>query len=121
MLQCSFPRFPKKSFVIKIIIVIHFVLYYYDLQVSYQLKILTTALFSVTMLRKSISKVQWLSLFMLFVGVSVVQLQPVGPPVVQSSEESLPTESPLLVSQTQNPLLGLSAVVASSFCSGFAG
>lgn len=88
-------------------------------QVSYQLKILTTALFSVAMLKKSISKVQWLSLFMLFVGVSVVQLQPVDGPVAQSAEESLPTQN--RSSQTQNPLLGLAAVVASSMCSGFAG
>ena len=80
---------------------------------------MTTALFSVAMLKKSINKVQWLSLFMLFVGVSVVQLQPVDGPVPQSPEESLPTQNTL--SQTQNPLLGLAAVVASSMCSGFAG
>ena len=86
---------------------------------SYQLKILTTALFSVAMLKKSIGKVQWLSLFMLFVGVSVVQLQPVDGPVAQSPEETLSTKTHL--PQTQNPLLGLSAVVASSMCSGFAG
>ena len=75
---------------------------------SYQLKILTTALFSVAMLKKSISKVQWLSLLMLFVGVSVVQLQSVDG-----------ADGP--VSQTQKPLMGLTAVVASSMCSGFAG
>lgn len=86
---------------------------------SYQLKILTTALFSIAMLQKSISKVQWLSLFMLFVGVSVVQLPPVDGPVAQSPEKTLPTQNPL--SQTQNPLLGFAAVVASSMCSGFAG
>ena len=57
---------------------------------------------------------------MLFVGVSVVQLQPVDGPVAQSPEESLPSVSPLK-SQTQNPILGLAAVVASSICSGFAG
>ena len=86
---------------------------------SYQLKILTTALFSVAMLKKSIGSVQWLSLFMLFVGVSVVQLQPVDGPVSQSPEETLPTQNPL--SHTQNPLLGFAAVAASSMCSGFAG
>ena len=86
---------------------------------SYQLKILTTALFSVAMLKKSIGNVQWLSLFMLFVGVSVVQLQPVDGPVSQSPEETLLTQNSL--SETQNPLLGLAAVVASSMCSGFAG
>ena len=76
-------------------------------------------MFSVAMLKKSISKIQWLALFMLFLGVSVVQLQPVDGPVAQSPEESIPTISPL--SQTQNPLLGLAAVVASSLCSGYAG
>jgi len=43
-------------------------------QVTYQLKILTTALFSVTMLRKTLSRVQWMSLLLLFVGVAVVQV-----------------------------------------------
>jgi len=44
--------------------------------VSYQLKILTTALFSVAVLHKILSRLQWLSLILLFVGVAVVQLQP---------------------------------------------
>ena len=64
------------------------------------------------MLKKSISKIQWFSLFMLFVGVSVVQLQPV-------TDKAQSTKSPSL--HSQNPVLGLAAVVASSLCSGFAG
>ena len=56
---------------------------------------------------------------MLFVGVSVVQLQPDDRPVTQSPGEAIPTKSPPL--RTQNPILGLAAVVASSICSGFAG
>jgi len=44
-------------------------------QVTYQLKILTTAMFSVTMLGKQLSKFQWLSMIMLFSGVAIVQLQ----------------------------------------------
>lgn len=43
-------------------------------QVTYQLKILTTALFSVLMLRKSLSRVQWVSLLLLFAGVAIVQV-----------------------------------------------
>lgn len=43
-------------------------------QVTYQLKILTTALFSVLMLRKSLSRVQWFSLLLLFTGVAIVQV-----------------------------------------------
>ncbi|KAJ3071140.1 hypothetical protein HDU98_005788 [Podochytrium sp. JEL0797] len=44
-------------------------------QVSYQLKILTTALFSVLMLKKSLSKTKWISLLILTCGVALVQLQ----------------------------------------------
>ncbi|KAJ3027300.1 UNVERIFIED_CONTAM: hypothetical protein HDU68_004087 [Siphonaria sp. JEL0065] len=44
-------------------------------QVSYQLKILTTALFSVLMLKKSLSKLKWFSLIILTFGVALVQLQ----------------------------------------------
>jgi len=43
-------------------------------QVTYQLKILTTALFSVWMFRKPLSRFQWFSLVVLFAGVSMVQL-----------------------------------------------
>lgn len=45
-------------------------------QVTYQLKILTTAFFSVTMLRRSLSKNQWISLFLLTLGVAFVQVSP---------------------------------------------
>ena len=42
-------------------------------KVTYNLKILTSALFSVTMLGQKLSKRKWLSLIALFVGVTVVQ------------------------------------------------
>ena len=41
---------------------------------TYQLKILTTALFSVCILKKHIQPMQWVSLFLLTVGVALVQL-----------------------------------------------
>ncbi|SCV69023.1 BQ2448_2043 [Microbotryum intermedium] len=44
-------------------------------QVTYNLKILTTALFSVILLRKRLSAKKWLALFFLAAGVGVVQLQ----------------------------------------------
>lgn len=44
------------------------------LQVLYQLKILTTALFSVILLRKALNWLQWVSLTILVSGVSMVQL-----------------------------------------------
>src|SRR5690242_1413207 len=43
-------------------------------QVTYQLKILTTAMCSVLMLGRSLSSRKWLSLLVLVVGVSIVQL-----------------------------------------------
>lgn len=80
-------------------------------QVTYQLKILTTAIFSVFMLRKSLSSVQWISLVVLFIGISIVQLQP---------ENSSSTDSQETLRQ-QRPLLGLFAVFVSCLMSGFAG
>lgn len=44
------------------------------IQVLYQLKILTTAAFSVSMLKKSISLVQWLSLLLLMIGIALVSV-----------------------------------------------
>ncbi|KAJ3278850.1 hypothetical protein HK104_001971 [Borealophlyctis nickersoniae] len=44
-------------------------------QVSYQIKILTTAVFSVVMLRRSLSRLKWAALVLLLVGVALVQLQ----------------------------------------------
>jgi len=76
-------------------------------QVTYQLKILTTAIFSVTMLGKQLSKFQWLSMILLFSGVAIVQVQ-------NSSEKT--SES-----VEQNKLFGLLAVVISCISSGFAG
>ncbi|XP_064604394.1 UDP-galactose translocator-like isoform X2 [Liolophura sinensis] len=77
-------------------------------QVTYQLKILTTAIFSVIMLKKVLSIPQWAALGVLFVGVSVVQLQPSS-----KVEENVAVE--------QRPFIGLFAVIVSCFLSGFAG
>ncbi|RDL39660.1 uncharacterized protein BP5553_04000 [Venustampulla echinocandica] len=43
-------------------------------QILYQLKILTTAIFSVTMLGRALSSKRWIALVLLTVGVAVVQL-----------------------------------------------
>lgn len=43
-------------------------------QVTYQLKIIVTAIFSVTLLRKSLAPRKWLALILLMVGVAIVSI-----------------------------------------------
>ncbi|VDO94263.1 unnamed protein product [Soboliphyme baturini] len=43
-------------------------------QVSYQIKIFTTAIFFVMILKRKLSRCQWFALFLLFVGISMVQV-----------------------------------------------
>lgn len=92
-------------------------------QVTYQMKILTTAAFSVALLRRKVSPTKWLSLFFLAIGVGIVQIQsssghspqrdniPVG-----SAHESAPLHVHIM-----SPLKGFGAVVAACFTSGLAG
>ncbi|XP_006013700.1 CMP-sialic acid transporter [Latimeria chalumnae] len=75
-------------------------------QVSYQLKIPCTALCMVLMLRRSLSKMQWFSVFMLCGGVMLVQWKPAETTKVQVE---------------QNHLLGFGAIAIAVLCSGFAG
>jgi len=58
-------------------------------QVTYQLKILATAVFSVVLLGRSLSPRKWASLFILIVGVAVVQYpQPSEPMDIKSLRET---------------------------------
>jgi len=76
-------------------------------QVTYQLKILTTAAFHVVMLKKQQTARQVQALLVLMVGVSLVQLS--------NSEEKATANS------KQNMLVGLTAVLIACVSSGFAG
>jgi UDP-sugar transporter A1/2/3 len=116
--------------------------------VTYQMKILTTAMFTVLMLKRKISIPQWLSLVVLCAGVAVVQIsarqsaKAVGLNDTIISElllnESSPIETTTLLYETtslipttvvaptsmvpeQNPILGFIAIVIACFLSGFAG
>ncbi|CAK7200068.1 UDP-galactose transporter Gms1 [Sporothrix eucalyptigena] len=55
-------------------------------QVTYQLKILTTVLFSIIMVQRVISPRQWMALVLLTLGVAIVQ-------IAESSPTSLPSRS----------------------------
>lgn len=53
------------------------------MQVTYQLKIPCTALCMVLMLNRSLGRMQWFSIFLLCVGVSLVQWKPAEATKVQ--------------------------------------
>ena len=82
-------------------------------QVTYQLKILTTALFSVLLLRKQLSKLKWLSLVILMFGVTLVQWR--------SEDENLKGNVKDEQRNISKSLVGLIAVLCACFSSGFAG
>ncbi|NP_001411859.1 CMP-sialic acid transporter isoform 2 [Mus musculus] len=115
-------------------------------QVTYQLKIPCTALCTVLMLNRTLSKLQWISVFMLCGGVTLVQWKPAqATKVVPTVPGSMPTVSDSDVSGhvlmrigkqkaalygkvsaltgkvAQNPLLGFGAIAIAVLCSGFAG
>lgn len=78
-------------------------------QVSYQLKILTTAIFSVTLLSRRLGGLQVISLLVLFLGVSFVQIGQLPSTETTSEEDG------------KNGFIGLICVLLACCSSGFAG
>ncbi|KAK7035287.1 hypothetical protein VNI00_012054 [Paramarasmius palmivorus] len=90
-------------------------------QVTYQMKILTTAAFSVLLLRKKLTPAKWLSLFFLAIGVGIVQIQTSsGAPSKNTPVGSAHESAPLHI-HVMSPLKGFAAVTAACFTSGLAG
>ncbi|GJJ12338.1 hypothetical protein Clacol_006579 [Clathrus columnatus] len=108
--------------------------------VTYQMKILTTAAFSVMLLRKKLGSTKWMALFFLAVGVGIVQLQASvgthGRSFVRNPSQAIMSlnntiklgdHEPTLLNgtppstHTMNPLKGFLAVTAACFTSGLAG
>ncbi|KAI1280363.1 UDP-N-acetylglucosamine transporter [Halotydeus destructor] len=81
-------------------------------QVTYQIKILTTALCSVVMLHKRLHVIQWFSLLMLMAGVTLVQWP---------TDQELKATSQAALDNERNQFIGLLAVLTSCFLSGFTG
>ncbi|XP_035211597.1 UDP-N-acetylglucosamine transporter-like [Stegodyphus dumicola] len=79
-------------------------------QVTYQLKILTTAMFSVMILHKRLAITQWLALVLLMIGVALVQM----PASVSAVEENVDHSF-------SSKFLGLFVVLIACFSSGFSG
>jgi UDP-sugar transporter A1/2/3 len=103
-------------------------------QVTYQMKILTTAFFSVILLRKRLSRAKWIALIMLAVGVGIVQIQSTSTSAHVSSgpgahasqsgaslRSEIPEESVVIPVRVMHPLRGFIAVTLACMTSGLAG
>jgi len=103
--------------------------------VTYQLKILTTAFFTVLMMKRRLSVAQWLALMILVAGVAIVQYSAKNDKAVADLTNSTLNSTPFpdLVNTTQmalapakvhekeSPIFGLFCVIVACFLSGFAG
>eukprot|EP01064_Diplonema_japonicum_P016642 TRINITY_DN24641_c0_g1_i1.p1 TRINITY_DN24641_c0_g1~~TRINITY_DN24641_c0_g1_i1.p1 ORF type:complete len:550 (+),score=45.84 TRINITY_DN24641_c0_g1_i1:36-1685(+) len=83
-------------------------------QVTYQLRILTTAICTVAMLGRTLTLQQWVALVILTIGVGLAQLH---------TPSSTPNSSATTVSSTlsSDQASGVAAVLLACFTSGFAG
>mmetsp|Transcript_32873 Transcript_32873/g.78518 ORF Transcript_32873/g.78518 Transcript_32873/m.78518 type:complete len:399 (+) Transcript_32873:353-1549(+) len=84
-------------------------------QVTYQAKLLTTAIVSVIMLQRKYSMKQWVCLTALGLGVAIVVLGAKGDGKDESAEEKKDSAN------EQNLVAGLTAVTVACLCSAFAG
>jgi UDP-sugar transporter A1/2/3 len=92
-------------------------------QVCYQLKILTTALFSALLLQRKFSTMKWLSLVVLTIGVAIVQLSGSGD---QHSEQDSKAATDAVddtngTAAAHTRWVGLVAVLCAACTSGFSG
>ena len=90
-------------------------------QVTYQMKILTTAAFSVALLRKKLTPTKWLSLFFLAIGVGIVQINTTGGHVAPRPSATAVGSAHEFHVHVMSPLKGFGAVTAACFTSGLAG
>ncbi|CAN6656346.1 hypothetical protein TRVA0_029S00210 [Trichomonascus vanleenenianus] len=90
-------------------------------QVTYQMKILTTAFFSVALLKRTLTIRQWVSLLLLVIGIALVQIP--SEAIVQFfSGPTTDKPSDKLASVTDtNQYVGLLAVAVACVLSGLAG
>ncbi|KAI9261131.1 nucleotide-sugar transporter-domain-containing protein [Sporodiniella umbellata] len=87
-------------------------------QVTYQMKIMSTAIFSVVLLGRSLSRDKWFALLLLMIGVTLVQSQSMS---ANNSSNTTQQNADDIILAPQSPLIGFIAVVTSCISSGFAG
>lgn len=98
-------------------------------QVAYQMKIMTTAAFSVALLGKRLSRTKWMALLFLAIGVGIVQVQTATGNTHTTAHLHSHARSEAVGSaaaaapqlHVMNPLKGFAAVTAACFTSGLAG
>ena len=97
-------------------------------QVCYQLKILTTALFSAILLQRKFSPTKWAALVLLTLGVAIVQISGSGDQHSSSAThgdthetEEHRAEAEAAALAHSNRIVGLLAVVCAACTSGFSG
>ncbi|KAG0665194.1 hypothetical protein C6P46_000292 [Rhodotorula mucilaginosa] len=83
-------------------------------QATYQLKLLTTAIFSILFFKHSLSSAKWFSLVLLTVGVAIVQLDTTDTSGGRSKSHRLDAAA-------QDPRKGFAAILAACISSGLAG
>ncbi|ODO06398.1 solute carrier family 35 (UDP-sugar transporter), member A1/2/3 [Cryptococcus wingfieldii CBS 7118] len=99
-------------------------------QVTYQMKILTTAFFSVLLLRKRLTRAKWASLILLAVGVGIVQIQSTSAPAAVHTSHAghehglrseIPPDHNMATERVMHPMRGFIAVTLACLTSGLAG
>ena len=90
-------------------------------QITYQLKILITAMFAVLLLGQKLNARKWLSLIFLVIGVVLVQLNVSGTPPATGTAATSEAAAAAAAAAGNREHIGLLAVVAASCTSGFAG
>ena len=89
-------------------------------QVCYQLKILTTAVFSALMLKRKFSRTKWTAIVILTIGVAIVQSSGSGDDGSGSGGKD-GDDGEALASSSHQRLVGLIAVICAACTSGFSG
>uniref|UniRef100_A0A7E4VL61 UDP-galactose transporter n=1 Tax=Panagrellus redivivus TaxID=6233 RepID=A0A7E4VL61_PANRE len=93
--------------------------------VTYQLKILTTAIFTVTLLGRRLSLIQWISMVVLVAGVALVSIDAIlvkeaakAAALALGANVTTPASS---VDKSTSPIFGFACVLTACVLSGFAG
>lgn len=93
----------------------------YRLQITYQLKILTTAFFASIILRRTFSRIQWISLIVLAGGVSLAQVDQLTLKDSTNVTKKSDSHDDKLSNIQEHYFVGLVAVLTVCFTSAFAG